>query len=213
MIYDITRPLTPNTAVFPGDTPVSLKQVMRMQDGDSCNVSALTMSVHAGTHIDAPLHYSKEGIGIDQVALDTVIGQARVASFDVAHVITKADLLQQDLRSVQRLLVHTWGSNTPHHFFDTGFVHVDPEAADYLGEIGLKLIGMDTPSVDEVSSKTLPAHLTFLRHNIIIMENLCLTNVPDGDYELIALPLKISGCDAAPARVLLRSSVYPLSIR
>jgi arylformamidase len=204
MIYDITRPITPATAVFPGDTPVSLKQVMRMQDGDSCNVSALTMSVHAGTHMDAPLHYSKDGIGIDQVGLDILIGPARVVSFDVAHVITKADLLQHDLRGVQRLLVHTWGSTTPHHIFDRGFVHVDPEAADYLGGMGLKLIGMDTPSVDEASSKTLPAHMAFLRHNVIIMENLCLTGVPDGDYELIALPIKIAGCDAAPARVLLR---------
>ena len=206
MIYDITRPLTPNTAVFPGDTPVSLKQVMRMQDGDSCNVSALTMSVHAGTHVDAPLHYAIDGIGIDQVALNILIGPVRVASFDVAHSIVKADLEKHDLRGVQRLLVHTWGSNTPHHFFDRGFVHVDPEAADYLGQIGLKLIGMDTPSVDEVSSKALPAHLTFLKHNVIIMENLCLTDVPDGDYELIALPIKIAHCDAAPARVLLRST-------
>ena len=206
MIYDITRPLTPNTAVFPGDTPVSLKQVMRIQDGDSCNVSALTMSVHAGTHVDAPLHYAADGIGIDHVGLDILLGPARVASFDVAHVITKADLLRHDLRGVQRLLAHTWGSTTPHHVFDRGFVHVDPEAADFLGKMGLKLIGMDTPSVDEASSKTLPAHMTFLRHNVIIIENLCLIGVPDGDYELIALPIKIEGCDAAPARVLLRST-------
>jgi arylformamidase len=204
MIYDITRAITPDIAVFPGDTPVSLKQVMRMADGNSVNVSAITMSVHAGTHIDAPLHYSAAGISIDQVSPDVFLGPARVLSVDVAYTITQADLQRHHLTGVQRLLLHTSGSNTPDDVFDTGFVHFDEAAAEYLGQLGLKLIGIDTPSVDQATSKALPAHNSFLRYNVIIMENLCLTGVPDGDYELMALPIKIKGCDAAPTRALLR---------
>jgi arylformamidase len=205
MLYDISRTLNPRSAVFPGDTPVSLKKVMRMLDGDSVNVSALTMSVHAGTHIDAPLHYAIDGASIDHVSPDVFLGPARVLSLDVAHTITPSDLQQHDLAGVQRLLVHTSGSAIPNHVFDKSFVHFDGPAAEVLGTLGLKLIGIDTPSVDEATSKALPAHLAFLRHNVIILENLCLTGVPDGDYELMALPLKIEGCDAAPARAFLRS--------
>lgn len=205
MLYDITRTLNASTAVFPGDTPVSITQVARMSAGASCNVSAITLSAHAGTHIDAPKHYSDAGIGIDQVAPDVFLGPARVLSLDVARTITQADLQKHDLAHVQRLLLHTRGSATPNNIFDTSFVHFDEAAANYLGSLGLKLIGVDNPSVDEATSKTLPAHMAFLRHNVIILENLCLTGVPDGNYELIALPIKIENCDAAPARVFLRS--------
>ncbi len=205
MIYDISRALTPQTAVFPGDTPVSISPVMQMARGDSCNVTSITMSVHAGTHVDAPLHYSLDGIGIDDVSLDTLIGPARVITLDTSQEIT-GDVLRATLHSspVTRLLIHTRASDIPNDVWEPGFAYFSADAADWLGANGVRLIGVDTPSVDFVTSKDLPAHKTFLKHGVIIMENLCLRDVPDGDYELLALPLRIQGNDAAPARVVLR---------
>jgi arylformamidase len=214
MLYDITRTLTPRTAVFPGDTPVSLAPVMQMRNGDSCNVTSITMSAHAGTHVDAPRHYSDDGAGIDAVLLDVLIGPARVVTID-ANPIT-VEILQDVLRSAYRvsdteyairdtrLLIHTPASNTPDDVWNPDFTHVTPEAAAWLGENGVRLIGVDTPSVDPATSKALSAHKAFLKHGVIIMENLCLRGVPDGEYELIALPLKIQGNDAASARAVLR---------
>jgi len=207
MIYDISRALTPRTAVFPGDTPVSIVPVMQMRTGDSCNVSALTLSAHAGTHVDAPRHYSDDGAGIEAVPLDVLIGPARVITLDVEQEMT-LDALQSALASrvPARLLIHTRASRVPNEVWDGTFVHIAPEAAEWLGASGLRLIGVDTPSVDPATSKALPTHKTFLRHGTLILENLCLRDVPDGEYELIALPLAIKGNDAGPARVVLRKN-------
>ena len=207
MLYDITRTLTQRTAVFPGDTPVSITPVMQMKNGDSCNVTSITMSAHAGTHVDAPRHYSDDGEGIDAVPLDILIGPARVVTLD-ASPITVAALeraqITSDQSRVTRLLVHTPASDTPDDVWDPNFTYFAPEAAEWLGVNGIRLIGVDTPSVDLATSKDLPAHKAFLRHGVIIMENLCLKGVPDGEYELLALPLRIGGNDAAPARAVLR---------
>jgi arylformamidase len=214
MLYDITRTLTPRTAVFPGDTPVSLTPVMQLKHGDSCNVTSIKMSAHAGTHVDAPRHYSDDGEGIDAVPLDVLIGPARVVT--LLHAV----ITVQDLESVSRitysvsntgyvirhtrLLVHTPASEAPDDVWNPDFAHFTPETAEWLGLNGVRLIGVDTPSVDPASSKDLPAHKAFLKHGVIILENLCLRNVPDGEYELLALPLRIAGNDAAPARAVLR---------
>ena len=205
MIYDITRTQTPRMAVFPGDTPVSISPVMQMRNGDSCNVTSITMSAHAGTHVDAPRHYSDDGDGIEAVPLDVLIGQARVITLNVAETIS-LDALRHALPDSlpARLLIHTHASDTPDTVWDTHFVYFAPEAADWLGANGVRLIGVDTPSVDPAISHELPSHKAFLRHGTLIVENLCLRDVQDGDYELIALPLKIKDNDAAPARVVLR---------
>ncbi|MFC1464415.1 MAG: cyclase family protein [Candidatus Brachytrichaceae bacterium NZ_4S206] len=228
MLYDITRTLAPRTAVFPGDTPVAIVPTLQMRAGDSCNVTAITMSAHAGTHVDAPRHYSDAGAGIDAVSLDVLIGPARVITLDVPEAITIADLeralqlahsasdahhttrdtrllnSQFSIFNFTRLLIHTRASDVPDDVWDDTFAYFDPQAADWLGGHGVRLIGTDAPSVDPAASKDLPAHNTFLRHGVIIVENLRLCNVPDGEYELIALPLKIADNDAAPARVVLR---------
>lgn len=215
MLYDITRTLTPRTAVFPGDTPVSIVPTLQMRAGDACNVTAIAMSAHAGTHVDAPCHYSDAGIGIDAVSLDVLIGPARVVTLNVPEVITIADLertLQLTYPAsdsayatrATRLLIHTRASDVPDDVWDDAFAYFDPQAADWLGANGVRLIGTDAPSVDPAASKDLPAHNAFLRHGVVIVENLCLRDVPDGEYELIALPLKIADNDAAPARVALR---------
>ncbi len=203
MIYDITRPLFRGTAVFPGDMPVSLIETLSLARGDSCNVGALTMSLHAGTHIDAPRHYAIDAPGIDATPLDGLIGLARVVDAPVTGPITLPLAQAWPLEGVTRLLIHTPASDTPHDVFDPDFAWFTPEAADYLGRRGVRLLGTDAPSVDEATSADLPAHKAFLRHNITLMENLCLRGVPAGDYHLIALPLKIVDGDAAPARAIL----------
>ena len=203
MIYDITRPLFRGAAVFPGDTAVSITETLSLARGDSCNVSALTMSLHAGTHIDAPRHYAIDAPGIDAVPLEVLIGPARVISVPVTGPVSLSVAQSWSLEGVTRLLVHTPASNTPHDVFDPDFAWFTRDAADYLGQRGVRLLGTDAPSVDEATSADLPAHKMFLRHTITLVENLCLRGVPAGDYQLIALPLKIVDGDAAPARVIL----------
>lgn len=203
MLYDITRPLSPRTAVYPGDTPVTIAPTSQMRAGALCNVSSITMSVHAGTHIDAPRHYADGAPGVDALALEVLTGTARVVSLDVAAAIDVADLAGSGAVGAPALLAHTRGSDTPSDVFDPHFVSFTPAAAVWLGEHGIRLVGIDTPSVDPADSTDLPVHRIFLRYGIIIIENLDLRGVPDGDYQLMALPLRIADCDAAPARVLL----------
>lgn len=176
---------------------------MRIADGDSCNVSSITLSVHAGTHVDAPRHYADDAPGVDQLPLEVLIGPARVIRV-TGQALTVTMLEQLDLAGVTRLLLHTAASAVPHDVWESEFVVIMPDAAAWLGQHGMRLIGTDAPSVDPATSQDLPAHKAFLRHDVIIVENLCLDGVPDGDYELIALPIRIADCDAAPARVLLR---------
>lgn len=210
-VYDVTRTLTPRTAVFPGDTPVTLTPTMQIAAGDACNVTAIAMSAHAGTHVDAPRHYSTTGAGVEAVPLDVLIGPARLVTLAVREIITVDDI-RSALRvahgasstPVARLLIRTRASAVPDEVWEGSFVYFDPHAADWLGAHGVRLIGTDAPSVDPATSKALPAHKAFLRHNVVIVENLSLRDVPDGEYELIALPLKIQDNDAAPARVVLR---------
>ena len=203
MLYDITRPLSARTAVYPGDTPVSLAAVMQMRDGDYCNVSSITMSVHAGTHIDAPRHYADDAPGVDALDLGILTGPARVVTLNAIERITREDLAGLGDMMGVGLLVHTRGSDTPDDVFDPALAHFTPAAAEWLGEQGVRLVGIDTLSVDAAASTELPAHKTFLKHGVIIVENLQLSGVPDGLYRLVALPLKIVGCDAAPARCIL----------
>jgi arylformamidase len=206
MLHDISRLLTPRTAVFPGDTPVALTPVAEIARGASVNVTAITCSSHAGTHVDAPLHYSLDGAGIDRVDLDVLIGRCRVVTIDEPGDVTAAALRARlgDARPV-RLLLHTRASAVPDDVWDDRFAAIEPAAAAWLCDAGVRLIGVDAPSVDPADSKALPAHKAFLRGGVTIMENLQLTGVPDGDYELIALPLRIAGNDAAPARAVLRT--------
>ncbi len=205
MIYDITRPLSPRTAVFPGDVPVRIAPTMQMRNGDACNVTAITLSTHAGTHVDAPRHYSDEGCGVDAIPLDVLIGPARVISLAAETTVTMADLRHALERRPfpARLLIHTSASEQPEDVWSAAFSAFAPDAAEWLGASGLRLIGTDAPSVDPAESKDLPAHRAFLRHGVFILENICLRDVPDGDYELIALPLRLVDGDAAPARAVL----------
>lgn len=205
MIYDITRPLAPDTAVFPGDTPVRFSTVLRLADGASCNLSAISMTAHAGTHVDGEYHYDDASAGVDAVPLDALVGLAKVITLpDGMPTITRAWLQTHTLRGVKRLLVHTRISAAPDTLFDVTFPYFEPDAVNYLGELGARLVCTDCPSVDKSDAKTLIAHAAFFKHHIYIAENVMLAGIADGEYELIILPLKLVGRDGAPARAILR---------
>lgn len=205
--YDLSMPLSEKTAPFPLDTPFSRVETMRMEDGDACNVTAITMSVHVGTHVDAPYHYDEQGMRIDEVALDRYMGKAHVFTVmsrggDGVQVISADDVQRLDI-SAERVLLRTL-TYPEYDAFHANFASIAPDAIDVLAERGVRLIGVDTPSVDEATSKTLPAHARCRERGILILENLRLEHVPDGIYELIALPLRIIGGDASPVRAILR---------
>ncbi len=205
IVYDISQPITPQLAVYPGDAPVRIKQTLFMSRGAACNLSEMSMSLHAGTHADAPFHCNDAGVGVDGIPLSVLIGPARLVTLRVADCISVDDLQALDLRGVTRLLVRTRRGAVTLDQFDGCLVGFAPAAAAWLVQHGLRLIGTDAASVDPVGSADLPAHQAFGRGaGVVILENLYLQDVPDGDYELIALPLRVAGADAAPARVVLR---------
>lgn len=204
MIWDISQALRPDMPNWPGDTAFDLRRTWAMAPGVPVNVSALTASSHAGTHADAPLHYDAAGRAIDAVALDPYLGLAEVVD-GRGHdgLITKDRVLPRLKSAAARILIRTY-DRAPQDAWDSSFPGIEPALIDALAARGTVLIGVDTPSLDPEQSKTMAAHLAVRKHGMAILENLVLDDVPFGTYELIALPLKIAGCDAAPVRAVLR---------
>jgi arylformamidase len=204
-VLDITRPLTADIAVWPGDTPFSRLTQLDMRQGAPVNLTTLTLSSHTGTHVDAPYHFSPDGPTMEQVPPDIYLGPATVVTLPKTDgPLFPADFPDLDWSRVKRLLVHSPASALPLTEFPQQFVYPSPELADFLGQHGVALFGSDAPSMDHVDSQTLPGHNALRRNGIAILEGLLLTAVPDGEYELIALPLKISGGDGSPVRAILR---------
>ncbi|MEO0479880.1 MAG: arylformamidase [Planctomycetota bacterium] len=205
-IWDISEAVSERSAPFPGDTPFTREWVARMADGASCNVSTIRMSVHVGTHADAPLHYDDGGLGSAAVPLDAYLGRCRVLEIegvgDPSEVPVEA-LSAIESAGVERVLIRTSARHDGETWNPT-FTSVGVAAAEHLVASGVRLVGIDTPSVDHATSKDLPTHQVFRRAGTALLENLDLSSVPPGDYELIALPLKIAGSDAAPVRAILR---------
>ena len=202
-IYDITHPIRAELAVWPGDTPFQYAPVLRLRDGDSVNLGAVTMSAHTGTHADAPYHFDDSGAGMNAVDLTAYLGPALVADVRGKSVITCADLEDLNLEDAPRLLLRTGGWQET-EIFPSSIPVVAPDVPDFLGERGVRLFGVDVPSVDELDSKTLPNHYRFAANGIAILESLRLADVPEGLYELIALPLPFVGADGSPVRAILR---------
>ncbi|MFN8459966.1 MAG: cyclase family protein [Anaerolineae bacterium] len=204
-IYDITRTLNPHLAPWPGDTSFSAEVITAIKAGSSINLTTLTLSSHLGTHADAPYHFLDDDLTIEQVDLSAYLGPATVVTVQrESGPLTPADFPGLDWSGVQRLLVHSVASTQPPHLFPTEFVYPAPQLADLLAEHHIVLFGSDAPSMDDMNSQTLPGHKALRRYNIAILEGLLLTNIPDGLYELIALPLKIQGGDGSPVRAILR---------
>lgn len=205
-LYDISRTVSPTLAVWPGDTPFSYTHALRLSEGASVNLTTWTLSAHTGTHMDAPYHYVEENIYPADMPLDVYIGPAHVVTIDRREGgIVPADFAGRDLSGLKRLLIHTWVSDIPDGGWPENFPYPTAELADWLGAQGVVLLGLDCPSVDDASSKDLPAHHRLWEHRIANLETLRLAGVPDGVYELIALPLKVAGVCGSPVRAVLRS--------
>lgn len=204
-IWDISQTLRPGLPVWPGDTEFKFERTWQMEDGSPVNVGRMTMSTHSGTHGDAPLHYCADGMDAAGMELDPYIGECLVVDArGVSGAIDVADLPHLD--SVDRVLFRTFDA-FPHEQWRADFTPISAEAIDWLALQGVKLVGTDAPSVDQQESKTMDAHKAVLRHDMRILEGLVLDDVPEGRYELIALPLKIAGGDAGLCRAILRELV------
>jgi arylformamidase len=203
-IYDISPRVTPALGVWPGDTPAGREVLLDLARGDSVTLSTLHATVHLGAHADAPSHY---GLGAPDIAarpLDLYLGPCQVMRVSVARGtrVGVADLT--DEIGAERLLLATGTYPDPTRF-TTDFAALSPELVEAVHAGGVRLIGIDTPSVDLFDSKDLPAHQACLRADMAILEGVVLLDVPEGIYELIALPLPLVGFDASPVRAILRS--------
>ncbi len=207
MLYDISPAVAPGFPVFPGDTPFAFRWSWQMGPTCPVNVSEITMSPHTGSHTDAPLHYDAGGASMAEVPLDAYLGPCRV--IHAIHPVGAGALVEP--RHVEphlaqlppRVLLRTYAA-TPADW-DSGFTAFAPATLELLAAQGVRLIGIDTPSLDPEQSKTLDSHQVVRRHGIAVLEGIVLDGVPAGDYELIALPLKWQGLDASPVRAVLRT--------
>ena len=203
MLYDITPAVTGSLAVWPGDTPPTREVLADLTRGDTITLSTLRATVHLGAHADAPSHYGVDAAAIDACPLEPYLGPCRVVRIAAARgTRIPPSAIPDDLRS-ERVLIATETYPDPTSF-NEDFAALEPSTVDLLHKRGARLVGIDTPSVDLFASKDLAAHRRFLAHDMAILEGIVLSGVPEGDYELIALPLKLTGFDASPVRAILR---------
>lgn len=203
-LWDISPAIAPGIPVWPGDAPYQVETTWQIGDGCPVKVSKITLSTHTGAHCDAPSHYDPDGAAIDAVELATYLGPCRVI-----HCIGAAQVLPEHvepfLREVPaRVLLRTYAT-APRMRWDGSFASVAPATIALLAQHGVKLIGIDTPSLDPQDSKSLDAHLCVRAHGMAILESVVLDGIAAADYELICLPLKLAGLDASPVRAILRS--------
>ncbi len=205
-LYDISRTIAPTLAVWPGDTPFSVSHTLRKAEGASVNLTTITLSPHTGTHADAPYHFNDDDLHPAEMPLEPFLGLAHVVSVSRQHGgITPRDLAEHDLTGVRRLLLHTWVSDVPDEEWPQDFPYPTVELVDWLADRGAVLLGIDSPSVDPFDSRDLPCHHRLRSRGLFHLETLRLAQVPDGVYELIALPLKLSRACGSPVRAVLRS--------
>jgi len=204
-IWDISPPVAPGSPVFPGDTPYGQEWSATLGADCPVNVSRLTLSPHVGAHADAPLHYDSAGPAIGAVDLEPYLGRCRVIhAIGTRPLIHWHDIEHAASDLPPRLLVRTY-ERAPVDRWDPLLAAFAPATIERLASTGLRLIGIDTASIDPAESKTLESHQVIRRLNLRVLENLVLDDVPEGDYELIALPLKLMTADASPVRAVLRS--------
>jgi len=193
-----------HSPVFPGDTPYRQQWAATLGPGCPVNVSAITLSPHVGAHADAPLHYAPEGEAIGALPLAPFLGRCRVVHAIGCGPLVRWEHLAHALVELPpRVLVRTC-RHAVQDRFDAQLTAFAPETVERLADAGVQLIGIDTASIDPAESKTLPSHQVIRRRGLRVLENLVLDEVPEGDYELIALPLKLAHACASPVRAILR---------
>ncbi len=201
--HDITPPITPDIAVFPGDTPFSRDVLLAFGRGDHLALSSIRTTVHLGAHADAPSHYHPDGIDIARRELSRYLGlcEVRTALVPPRTRLTPAHLGHAPLRAPRQLL--RTGTFPQPNAWTPEFAALSPELVDWLAGEGAVLVGIDTPSVDLADDALLLSHAALFRHDLAVLEGLVLAEVPDGLYLLIALPLPLVGADASPVRAIL----------
>jgi arylformamidase len=204
-ILDVSVPLDGRLPTWPGNPRFELAPVKRIADGASSNVSRLTLGTHSGTHIDAPWHMIDGAPTLDELPLAALVGPARVIAVDTGSAIEPRHVEADALQGATRVLFKTrnsefWRSTE----FHSDFVFLSAPAAQALVEAGVQLVGVDYLSIEEYKKPGAPAHRTLLAARIVVVEGLDLSQAEPGVYELFCLPLRVTGADGAPARVLLR---------
>ena len=205
-IHDVSVPVRDGGLVYPGNPPIHIELQQAIATGAGANVSHVDFGSHTGTHVDAPRHFFDDGAGVDQIPLDVLIGQAMVVGFgDDVRAVTRGDLERFDLTGVERLLLRTRNSTylTQDPNFHQDYTYLAPDGAEHLVAQGVKLVGIDYLSIEQFHSGHHRTHLTLLGAGIVIVEGLNLDGIADGRYELCCLPLRLVGCDGAPARAVL----------
>jgi len=203
-LWDISPPISSESPAFPGDTTYQQRWTAQIGPGCPVNVSAITMSPHLGAHADAPLHYGPDALAIGLVDLEPFLGRCRVIhALDSGALVRPEHLKRREADLPARVLVRTF-DRTPAEWV-SNFSAFAPETIAWLAAKGVRLIGIDTASVDPAASKTLDSHQQLRAYDMRVLENLVLDQVPEGDYELIALPLKLTSACASPVRAVLRS--------
>lgn len=204
-LWDISPAVFPGSPVFPGDTPFHQRWTWTLGDGCPVNVSAVMLSPHVGAHADAPLHYQADAAAIGQVDLDPYLGLCRVihAPPTESPLVHWNDIEPACAGVPARVLVRTTSRSAVDHW-DPHFKSLAPDVLQALADRGVKLVGIDTASIDPADSKTLASHQVLRQRDLRVLENLVLDDVPAGDYELIALPLRWLLADASPVRAVLR---------
>lgn len=204
-IYDVSVPIEPGMIMWPGQPDYNQEIFSAISRGGTSNVSLIRMTTHTGTHVDAPRHHFDGGATIDTISPELLIGRARLFQLGQSHHIDRELLLKLDLSNVSRVLFGTSNSALlQKREFEQDYAYISADGAEYLIEIGIKLVGIDYLSVEQYKKAGYPTHKTLLGAGLILIEEIDLSNVPAGDYELVCLPLKLKGDNGAPARVFLR---------
>lgn len=200
---DISQPLNNKLAHWPGDTPFHYDTPLRKSETGSVNIGRITSSTHVGTHVDAPFHFSDDGMRIIDLDIERFIGRCQVVDLSDAEQIDEESLRGKNILKTTRLLIRTSLPNEPARFPDD-VTAITPDGAAYMASLGVTLVGVDAPSVDSVRSKNLPGHHALHMHDIYILENVMLDDVAEGFYEMIALPLPLEEADGSLVRAVIR---------
>ena len=203
-LWDISPTISAAIPVWPGDTPFDASPTWDIKDGCPVRVSRMTMTTHLGAHTDAPSHYDPQGQSIDAVGLAPYLGPCRVIDCTGVKTVTPDDVAAHLDRVPPRVLLRTY-ARAPQADWDPDFPAIAADTIALLAAKGVILVGTDAASLDPQDSKTLDAHHAVRRHGMAILEGVVLDDVRPGDYELIALPLKLAGMDASPVRAVLRA--------
>lgn len=203
-LYDATVPLRAGMLVFPGDPSFAMEPLFSRSRGDDFNLSTLSLHTHLGTHVDPPLHYMDGAAAVDAIPLDILVGPGIVLDMRGKSVIDRASLEQSEAARYERILLKTDnGSKLLEPAFTEDFVSLTPDAAHYLVENRVRLIGIDYLSIEPYAETSAPVHRILLEAGVLIVEGALLASVPAGPCRIYCLPLKLEGADGAPARLLV----------